>query len=611
MSIHDNLNSPLLKRVKANEEALNELQDGAGNPTKIATGTDVYIEDSAALPLIDLKLTGKSVQNGTPTLDAQISIHRSGDCVEMMQGAYGTTNGVYGTNTQYICSANSIPCASGDVINVSGENVEKAHVIFYNESGFVSALSATDTSTTTPSGATSFKINVYNSNGITPDTVGKISLTINGKYVVQIVENGKNQLDCRGLVATTTNGGTFEPIYDKDGLLMYVKVNGTFTSYTTYNLPITHLTDNTDYIVSGCPSGGTSATYLGVLLTNSGTEIVRDSGSGSVFNSSSGNSVIYRIRVSAGTYTNVLFYPMIRKADITDDTYEPYQETVATVLLDAPLCDTDVMSRTEVARNRVSVVFDGSDDENWQASMSLVGRYLILTNQPIKVGWDARGLCSQAILSAETKEINKFYITASGQVAINTNFSTLDEWKAHLQSNPMTVELEFTTPIIETLDSASQAALNAIETFNPITHITVDSRIKPEISVEYVHKAYESIVNSLIDRIESNSSAPDEWKLVGDVTGTTHITLPNDWKELSIRVLSSPRNATLYISRWMLEEYTGAKYFEIPLMTASERDVRLSIDTNEVYIWGVYNKGEQLGYDDTIITYMHTIVYYK
>ena len=36
---------------------------------------------------------------------------------------------------------------------------------------------------------------------------------------------GKNTLDCSGLAESTINGITFTPIYDKNGSLLYVKVN--------------------------------------------------------------------------------------------------------------------------------------------------------------------------------------------------------------------------------------------------------------------------------------------------------------------------------------------------------------------------------------------------
>lgn len=585
MSIHDNLNSPLLKRVKANEEALNGLQEGAGNPTKIATGTDVYIEDGAALPIIDLKLTGKSVQNGTPTPDAPQTIHNVGDCVEMISGYYNVSGGAFGSSQYLVCNKLPIPCESGDIVEITTENEYGINVLFYNENSYKSYDTKDNVkkySFTIPSDITYFNFNIGSTSVVNTQTVGKISLTINGKYVVQIPYANKNLITVASSITKESAGYVFDKTTKAD------------------------LKAGTQYVFS-CVTSVTQSNKMQIGLW------YKDGTSGTVpsFSSTANQKAtcvftpakdVEAVSLYQGVGAMVITECQIERGTVATD-YEPFKETVTTVFLDAPLCDKDAISKTEIARNRIKFVYDGSDDENWQKSSVLVGRYLTATNKPLKLGWNARGLCSQAIFGTETTEVNRCYITASAQISINTNFSTFEEWKAHLQANPLEVECELEEPIIETLDSASQAALNAIETFNPITHITVDSSVKPEISVEYVHKAYESIVNSLIEK----SAAPEEWKEVGVANGNAELALPEDWTELSIAATSLTFKGIASIPRIVFERFGN---YDLPIIVKApfEIMVKVRVTKETVYATAYYENGTAA---ETIPASLNIIAYYK
>jgi hypothetical protein len=78
------------------------------------------------------------------------------------------------------------------------------------------------------------------------------------------------------------------------------------------------------YIGSGCPSGGSDATYY-LDLHNFG----HDTGDSVITKASHTEGSSYKVQIVIRTgYTcdNLTFYPMIRKADIEDDTYELYIE---------------------------------------------------------------------------------------------------------------------------------------------------------------------------------------------------------------------------------------------------------------------------------------------
>ena len=503
MSIHDNLNSELLKRVKANEEAIEGLQEGAGNPTKIATGTDLYIEDSAASPIIDLKLTGKSVQNGTPTPDAPQSIENVGDCVEMISGGY--SGGNYMDNSNYICAKNKIPCSSGDVITINTENEQElTQVLFYSNGVYTSYVNGSD-NVMVPTNATEFLFHIYNSNGITPDTVGKISLTINGKYVLQIVESGKNLVKPIG-TSETKSGIAFTD--NQDGTFT---IKGTSTGNVSFNLtnatihPIT-FNKGVSYTLSKNKISGSGGVITTSVYNSSGATVydfIKDGETKTVNEEYTMRGL--SVYIASGTTVDCTFSVQLEVGTVATE-YEPYQEKVATILLNAPLCETDVMSNKEVARKRASVVYDGSDDESWVYD-STYNCFRISVPNGFKSPSSSKTnfLCSHytPIPRGATWADYENWISATSSLfyVYAGETTTTADWKAKLQESPFAVEYELAEEVIEELDADSQNALNAIETFNPITHITVGSRIKPEISVEYVHKSYESIVNSLIERI--------------------------------------------------------------------------------------------------------------
>ena len=125
----------------------------------------------------------------------------------------------------------------------------------------------------------------------------------------------------------TENGITFTK--NSDGT---VTVNGTATANTAYimstkgntlaNLP------NGKYTLTGCPKGGGISTYRLQFYNYDGTGATKfDDGEGITFDFTKGGTSSYNIAISvkAGTtVNNLVFKPMLRLADNTDDTYVPY-----------------------------------------------------------------------------------------------------------------------------------------------------------------------------------------------------------------------------------------------------------------------------------------------
>jgi hypothetical protein len=121
--------------------------------------------------------------------------------------------------------------------------------------------------------------------------------------------------------STTKNGVTFT--VNGDGS---VTVNGTATADTELIVRNMTLQANTSYILTGCPSGGSASTYhMYTMNTSTWSGTRRDVGSGATLATGEYTGWTVRIKIASGCTTDSLvFYPMLRYAEVTDDTYEPY-----------------------------------------------------------------------------------------------------------------------------------------------------------------------------------------------------------------------------------------------------------------------------------------------
>lgn len=423
-----------------------------------------------------------------PNPDYPQSINNVGDCVEMMQGAYKYTDGTFGNSSTQICNRHPIPCKEGDKLVITAEKGNIPVIIYYKDGAYLSYGSGSTNviTKTVPSGATHFNFYVSNNNGVTPETVGKISVTVNGKFVVQIKTQGKNLLK-NTLTSRTLNGITYT--VNEDGS---VHVNGTVTTANDSLVTIGYAVfkANETYILSGGAEGGTYNTYALYTTYGSG-QFAYDWGGSVKFTPTEDVYKTINIFVRPNTtINNLTFYPMIRKAD-TDGTYEPHKEKVATVLLNAPLSETDVMSNKEVVRNRHTIDLGTL---TWRLASN--GR------------WESNKLTEYLAKQVASTELHNLLCTnyladtyINIQEGVNNNRITIYKDGAYIEicdkaytdatefKNSLSgvmLEYELATPTTETLDTTSQIALNSLETFDGATYINVDSRTLPsEIKGEY------------------------------------------------------------------------------------------------------------------------------
>lgn len=150
----------------------------------------------------------------------------------------------------------------------------------------------------------------------------------------------KNELK-NTATSQSINGLTFMVNTDKS-----ITVNGTATETARLLLGGIRLIKNVPYKISGCPSGGSINTYRLNPRYTTGSVLIPfiDTGNGSVYTSENDMDLNIHIYVQSGyTCDNLTFYPMIRKADIEDDTYNPY---ITNTELDVTLPALPVLSGT-------------------------------------------------------------------------------------------------------------------------------------------------------------------------------------------------------------------------------------------------------------------------
>lgn len=161
--------------------------------------------------------------------------------------------------------------------------------------------------------------------------------TVNGESVGDLITEGEHAGEYR--VPVTVEGKNLLPTitasYSSMGILIRSESDGTVIVSGTATAKIfANLRENISYpfdtILSGCPQGGSTEGYCLRLITMATPSIVgTDFGNGTLIPANT--EVRIEIRIENGCECNNLkFKPMIRKADIEDDTYEPYHAPVTT-----------------------------------------------------------------------------------------------------------------------------------------------------------------------------------------------------------------------------------------------------------------------------------------
>ena len=142
-------------------------------------------------------------------------------------------------------------------------------------------------------------------------------------------------------VTKTVNGVTFT--VNSDGT---ITANGTATNRIIFLVGTVYISQTGNYTYTGTPSGGASSTYS-MNYRNSNVYKTVETGNGITTQFEGGKTYEAVIDIRSGvTISNITFKPMLRYADITDDTYEPYKENINRRL---------IKNKSNIALNRTTL----------------------------------------------------------------------------------------------------------------------------------------------------------------------------------------------------------------------------------------------------------------
>lgn len=422
---------------------------------------------------------------------------------ELLNGYYNSSTGEYVFQASgRICSKNPIPCKSGDVVKIVLENnVSNMYICYYGENGYISMLYGTENANfiekTIPNGATYFTFWAVNS-GMTVDTVGHITVTINGKYALIVKSKGKNLFDITQLLKASgwkESNGEYKGTHSALNSVFGANTNG-------FNVP--KFEENTQYTLSllayEVGGGIGQITFQYTDGTSNFVRIPSTTMTKYTLTSASGKTISKILGSYADGSGSELHIKDIQLEIGTVATeYEPHKEEVKYIPLNEPLRSsldgivTDEVSFSEVTRRFKEVVFDGSSDELWSTYAPQESRpdgtycYFVSVADNKKMEYNS-STCTHF-----NNKVSAWTIGGVGTFSDHnknnylyfvTDKSTFSEWKTWLQANPITVIYELAEPITETIEPVD------IVTYDNVTYISNADNAEMEVTYATDTKSY-------------------------------------------------------------------------------------------------------------------------
>ena len=201
---------------------------------------------------------------------------------------------------------------------------------------------------------------------------------------------------------------------------------------------------------------------------------------------------------------NIIYISNVQIEEGTSATdYEPYFSKDYVIPLSAPLRSLpngtkDTIEEDGIHRRVGSVVFDGSNDENWLLSLY---NFFYIRVDDITVGTN-RGIhaISSHFIAVDYIDRSNYttpildLVNLSKELEFrNSGMITMDEWKTWLQQNPITVNYELSEEVVEPFMDEQLEVLNSMitEKGTNIFDINEDTRITinytPEFTDEIKH----------------------------------------------------------------------------------------------------------------------------
>lgn len=314
--------------------------------------------------------------------------------------------------------------------------------------------------------------------------------------LLRIKTQGKNFVDMSNPLAVTN-------MSYNDTTKTYVQTSAdTFTSFNLYirQLKEYNITTGYEWILDKVITTAQTISCTFTKLSGYNAISIKHNGQAKdvgisldISNLKDGVTYYFKMNIVNATQGSIEFGEIIISE--TESDYIPYQSTEITLSEPIELNGFngvyDVVTSEGVTRRFGKVVYDGSDDENWIKHSGRPNTYYIYQSDKLKGGGISS--CSHYRYAIPDKFVNIDYCYYNGDDIMfkNKDCNTLEEWKAELQSNPVTVVYELATPTTE----AMQNDFNALKTFYPETYISNDADC--DMSVTYLADAKNYIDNKL------------------------------------------------------------------------------------------------------------------
>lgn len=306
------------------------------------------------------------------------------------------------------------------------------------------------------------------------------------------VMSGKNLLKPYGSYPTTDNGITFNLMNDG------IHVNGKCTRSNCRTFIYSDTLQAGTYYINGI-KGASNSRYQVVLYKNN-----------VILNYITTKNFKLELKEKAkielslfvyseyGTFNDLVLPYMICRNENDLYLYTPYQgQSLLNYTLQNPLYkigdvyDYIDFNRGKIIRNVGVVTFDGSDDELWNKysnNVSMDGYSVNVSNAIDTTPCICNKLLTTDAISTTLEEAIKVLNNAM-YVVLNKirGLNTTELFKSWLQSNPITVYYQLSTPTEEDIPTELLTQLKQLQTYSGETNISFEaSDVYPTIDLEYI-----------------------------------------------------------------------------------------------------------------------------
>ena len=316
-----------------------------------------------------------------------------------------------------------------------------------------------------------------------------------GQGSVEIKKQNKNLLK-NTAKTQTVNGVTFT--VNEDGTVI---ANGTSTNVSYIDVNTFPFIKNNDYILSGCPDGGSDNSYkMYCLNISSGAGLTNDYGNGGVIKVGTNQTGTIRIRIANGyKANNLIFKPKLEKGIILTE-YKQHQEQTYILPIQRPILEGDYFVKEADGWKEVHTwkEFTLNGKEDWkQSSVENTVFFLNITNTTqdrtkfkiIANSYKYGGI----ILESSKAQDGYIYGFVSNSILAkrillrNNLYTNLESFKKALENNVLEVyaKAEMSTKLPCTPEQTKILdELDNFSTYKLVTNVATDSIAK--LKLKYI-----------------------------------------------------------------------------------------------------------------------------